>query len=89
VQLNLSRVHLLLGNRRKAVAALETGLKIHAGYDALLRLREEIGFRRPPVIGFLSRDNILNQVLGRMRHAFREWWTERQVEKARSRSEKS
>ena len=83
VQLNLSRVYLMLGDRRRAVGAMETGLKIHGEYEPLLQLRDEIGFRRPPVLRFLSRNNPVNQLLGRLRHAMLERRTENRLRKAR------
>jgi len=67
--LNLARTELLAGDRRAAVEALDRGLAIDPDDRQLLALGQEIGRRRPPVIGFLSRDNFLNQILGRIRHA--------------------
>ena len=69
--LYLARTHLLLGDRRSAVDAVERGLEIDAGNDELLTLRDDLGTRRPPVLPFLSRRNPLNQLLGRMRHRLR------------------
>lgn len=69
--LNLARVQLLAGNRRAACDAVERGLRIDATFEPLLRLRQEFGLRRPPVIPFLDRRNPLNQLLGWLRHQFR------------------
>jgi hypothetical protein len=66
--LNLARTHLLDGERRGAVRAIEKGLKIDPHHLELLALQREIGFRREPVLSFLSRDNPLNRFLGRLRH---------------------
>lgn len=69
--LNLARTELLAGDRRSAVAALESGLALDPDHGELLALGREMGRRRPPVLGFLSRDNFLNQILGRLRHTAR------------------
>ncbi len=66
--LNLARVHLMMNNRRGAVDAIARGLKIDPHHAGLRQLRKEIGVRRPPVVPFLSRDNPINRVLGRIRH---------------------
>jgi len=65
---NLARSYWLLGKRKPAVSALEAGMRIDRAHPGLSSLREEMGYRRPPVIKFLSRDNFLNQYLGRRRH---------------------
>ncbi len=69
--LNLARVELLAGNRRGAHKALQQGLALDRDHAELLALRREMGFRRRPVFRFLSRDNVLNVLIGRVRHAFR------------------
>jgi uncharacterized protein HemY len=66
--LNLARVYLLLNNRRRAVIAVRHGLKLDAHHIPLLALRTSMGYRRKPVIPFLSRDGRLNRYLGRRRH---------------------
>lgn len=63
---NLARAELKLGHRRQACDAVRRGLKIDHGHHALKALREEMGVRRPPVLGFLDRDNFLNRVLGKL-----------------------
>jgi tetratricopeptide (TPR) repeat protein len=65
---NLARAHLLDKDRRAAVRAIDKGLKIDPHNLELLTLTREIGVRREPVLSFLSRDNILNRFLGRLRH---------------------
>ena len=69
---NLARVYLLARNRRKAVEALTRALKLNASHGGARALAHEIGWRRPPVIPFLSRDNFLNRLLGKMRHQMRQ-----------------
>ena len=68
--LNSARVHLLARNRRAAVEAIGRGLKLDPHHAALRGLRQEIGIRKRPVLPFLSRNNPLNRLLGRMRHDF-------------------
>lgn len=68
--LNLARVQFLTGNRRQGVDALERGLKLDRANEKLIALQREMGIRRRPVFGFLSRDNLFNQILGRLRHGF-------------------
>ena len=36
----------------------------------LRELQKELGIRRQPVLGFLPRRNVLNRILGWMRHQF-------------------
>ncbi|MGB5660560.1 MAG: hypothetical protein WBO54_13850 [Thermoanaerobaculia bacterium] len=69
--LNLARVHLLARNRRKAVEALNRALKLNASNPGALALAQEIGWRRRPVIPFLSRSNFLNRLLGRLSYRLR------------------
>jgi len=66
--LNLARVHLALKQRQRAARAIARGLLAWPDHPALLAARDALGTRRPPVIPFLSRDNPLNRVLGRLRH---------------------
>jgi hypothetical protein len=65
---NLARVRMLANDRRGAVQSIARGLKLDGNHEGLRALRHEIGIRRRPVIPFLSRDNPLNRLLGRMRH---------------------
>jgi len=64
---NLARSYWLLKKRGSAVDALESGMRLDARHSGLRELRDEMGYRRPPVIRFLSRDNFLNRLLGRRR----------------------
>ncbi len=68
---NLARVHLLRGDRRRAVKALKQGAALNPGHRALRELQMGIGTRARPVLKFLSRDNVLNVWLGRARARFR------------------
>ena len=66
--LNLARVYLLAGDRRRAVAAIQHGLKVDSRHPGLLEQRRSMGYRRKPVVSFLSRDSWINRFLGRRRH---------------------
>jgi tetratricopeptide (TPR) repeat protein len=67
--LNLARTQLLARQRRAAVRTIEAGLRVDPEQRQLLELRRDIGMRRRPVLPFLQRDNPLNQLLGKLRHA--------------------
>jgi hypothetical protein len=69
--LNLARTYMLARNRKAAVKAIRAGLKIDRGNRALLALYRELGIRKRPVLPFLPRSNVVNQFLGRIRHAWR------------------
>jgi tetratricopeptide (TPR) repeat protein len=62
---NLVRVYIAAKNRRKAVEALESGLKRTRNDPALLNVREEIGYRKAPYLRFLGRTNPLNRLYSR------------------------
>jgi hypothetical protein len=65
----LARTALLANNRHKAVVAVERGLAVDRQDQGLLKLKRDMGVRRPPVLPFLSRESALNRLLGRLRHA--------------------
>jgi uncharacterized protein HemY len=67
---NLARTYLLAGERPAAVKTVLSGLKVVRQHPELLRLHRELGIRAQPVLPFLSRSNPLNQLLGRVRHAW-------------------
>lgn len=56
--------------RRQAAKAVLDGLEIDPEHPELLELQKELGARRPPVVRFLSRRNVLNRILGWMRYQF-------------------
>jgi hypothetical protein len=66
--LNQARVNLALKQRERAVRAVLRGLELWPGDRRLEVARDALGTRRPAVIGFLSRNNPLNRVLGRLRY---------------------
>lgn len=61
--LYLGKVYLVAGNTFEALQAFRQGM-ILGGSPELERMLEAIGTRKPPVISFLSRDNLLNKFLG-------------------------
>ena len=65
---NQARIHLLGNSRARAVDALFEGLSHDPDNKPINRILNDIGRRRPPVIGFLPRDNVLNVYLGKKRH---------------------
>ena len=65
----LARVYLLRHRRGKAIEALQKALKLNARHPEAIKLAREIGFRRRPVLPFLSRNNPINRTLGKMRHS--------------------
>jgi len=62
---NLVRLYAGVKNRRKAVEVLETGLKKHPRDSKLLRVRDEIGYRKSASLSFLPRTNPLNKFYSR------------------------
>jgi tetratricopeptide (TPR) repeat protein len=65
--LNQARVHLALNQRERAVRAILRGVELWPRDERLCHARDAIGTRRPPVVPFLSRNNPVNRVLGRIR----------------------
>ncbi len=68
--LNLARTQLLAEEKGAAVRAMQKGLKLDPKHRGLLALQRELGVRQSPVLPFLSRGNVLNQLLGRLRSLF-------------------
>jgi uncharacterized protein HemY len=69
--LNLARTCVLARDPKGAVRAVRDGLKIDPHHPELLVLYQDLGIRSLPVLPFLDRGNFLNQLLGRIRHAWR------------------
>ena len=61
--LYLGKVHLIAGNTYEALQAFRQGVLLGSSPE-LERMLDVIGTRKPPVISFLSRDNLLNKYLG-------------------------
>ena len=68
---NLARIQAFSGDRLAAFQTISRGLKLDPGHEGLIGSQKEIGVRRKPMLGFLSRDNPLNIWLGRLRHSKR------------------
>jgi tetratricopeptide (TPR) repeat protein len=66
---NLARVYAAAGNRKKAIATAEQGLKLAPEHDYLLAVRKSFGVRSQPYVPFLGRTNPINVTLGQARHA--------------------
>jgi tetratricopeptide (TPR) repeat protein len=69
--LNLGRVYLLGGNRRKAHMAFRKGLALdRENRDIRLQL-ERMGVRKPPVFPFLDRRHAINRFAGKVLYRLR------------------
>ncbi|MGH9367075.1 MAG: tetratricopeptide repeat protein [Thermoanaerobaculia bacterium] len=65
---SLAQLYMLSGSRKKAIEALEIGLRVTPDHRGLLKLRDDMGVRKRPPIGFLSRDSVVNVKLGKALH---------------------
>ena len=61
--LYLGKTYLIAGKTNEALQAFRQGM-MFGGNAELERMLVEIGTRKPPVISFFSRDNLLNKYLG-------------------------
>ena len=61
--LNLAKVHLIAGHKPAALGVLRQGMSLGENRE-ILALLSEIGNRKPPVLSFLPRRNLLNRALG-------------------------
>ena len=66
---NLARVRLLLGDRKGAVRAANTGTRLDPQHVELAHLRKELGLRRGQFFPQLGRDHAINKWFGQLRHA--------------------
>jgi tetratricopeptide (TPR) repeat protein len=64
--LNVARVYLSAGQRRRAHKALCQGLRIEKRHAGLIAELRRMGVRRKPLFPFLSRGHLLNRVTGRL-----------------------
>jgi Flp pilus assembly protein TadD len=63
--LNLGRIYLLAGQKKKAIQIWRRGLKL--GHNPLITLElRKLGLRNPPVLQALGREHPLNKFLGKM-----------------------
>jgi tetratricopeptide (TPR) repeat protein len=77
--INQAQVAMSLGQRIRAVRALERGLAMYPGRPELVAAREALGRRHRPVLPFLSRSNWMNRLLGRIHYR----WTLRKAARGR------
>lgn len=68
---NLGRVSLKMGRRREAHDAFRNGLQLEPKHRGIRRDLRSMGVRGRPVLAFLSRDHVINRVLGRARALLR------------------
>jgi len=68
IQCNLGKVLMEAGLRKEAYRAFLSGLKMDSGHSGIVRALKEMGMRRRPALPFLSRDNRLNVILGKLRN---------------------
>lgn len=66
---NLAKVYLAAGNRKKAISTLEDGLKVLPDDESIIAFRRQVGVRARPPIPFLPRSNPLNIAIGRAIYA--------------------
>ena len=65
--LNLAKVYIAGGNRKKGVETAEQGLKGHRDYEPLVEFRKSLGIRSRPAVPFLDRSHPINVTLGQAR----------------------
>ena len=63
---NMGKLYLLQKNKRAAIGAFARGLQIEQTNAPILKEWKRLGFRRKPFLPFLSRDHILNKLLGKL-----------------------
>lgn len=66
--LNLAEVYAAAGRRQKALDTLDAALELFGEDGRLRRARSRVEKRRPPLLPFLSRENMLNRELGKLRY---------------------
>jgi len=66
---NLMKVYVAAGNRKKALETIEAGLRLHPEDTSLRHARRTLGVRARPAVPFLERANPINVSIGQARHA--------------------
>jgi len=64
--LNLGKVYLKKGSKRKAIKAFRQGLQLDRNNEQIIIELKQLGTRKRPFIPFLSRDNPFNKYIGLM-----------------------
>ena len=67
--INLTKVYVAAGNRKKALETVEAGLRVQPEDEGLIRTRRSLGVRARPAVPFLDRSHPVNVTLGQSRHA--------------------
>lgn len=65
--LNLGRIYLLVGDKRRAIRVFKNGLQIRKD-PRIVKELQQLGVRRTPPIRVLPREHILNRVAGKVLH---------------------
>jgi hypothetical protein len=68
---NQVRIYIAGNNRKKAVEILERGMKKMRNDVALIKVRNEIGYRKTPYFKFMRRTHPLNKMYSRMAARFK------------------
>jgi tetratricopeptide (TPR) repeat protein len=66
IYFNLAKIYILSEKKAFAIKAMKKGLKYDPAHDGLKSLSDELGVRRKPAVGFLSRGSAINKSIGRM-----------------------
>jgi Flp pilus assembly protein TadD len=73
LHLNLAEVYVSTERKEEAVAVLNRATASFGRHAGVRRALRRLGDRRPPVLSFLDRQNVLNKHLGMLRHRVRDW----------------
>jgi len=66
--LNLAEVYVSCGRRVSAVDTLDRALDTFGREPRLVKARNRVEVRRPPIVPFLKRQHFVNVGLGKLRH---------------------
>ncbi|MFZ0582625.1 MAG: tetratricopeptide repeat protein [Candidatus Acidiferrales bacterium] len=66
--LNLAEVYAAAGRRDSAIFTLDRAMENFGPNARLVKARSRVEKRRPPILPFLQRTNLLNRELGKLRH---------------------
>ena len=69
--LNLGRVYIVMGNKKKAHMAFRKGMALDRDNRSLRVELEKMGYRKPPVFPFLDRQHPINMVAGKVLYRLR------------------
>ena len=64
--LNLARAEWFFDARKRTVEAILFGLEVDQEHIGLLQMQKDLGVRKLKVIPFLSRNNVLNDMVGKL-----------------------